>query len=347
MNPVCAVAADQPVVLLLHSAFIILPLSMWFKRKQGKNRRLQRHHVLDVKLRSDQVRATRLRLARLSFLVVFGTFFGLYLLWRIGELGLNTFVYDNPDFAIQQIDVQTDGKIAPEQLRRWAGVKLGANLISLDLAAVKRNLEMVSLIDSVSVERVLPRTLRIRVAERKPIAQVDVPQADASGGISVSVFQLDAAGVVMQPLDPRVSTVPLAQINPQLPVIAGVNYFQLQPGRRIELSQVQAALELVAAFDKSPMAGLVDLQRVDVSAPGVIVVTTGQGSQITFGLDNVERQLQRWQEIYSYGSQQQKTIATADLAVANNVPVCWMTASVAPAEAPKTGKHLKYRRKNV
>src|ERR1035438_1169239 len=179
---------------------------MWFKREQGKNRRRHRHHVLDVKLRSDQVRANRVRLARISFVVLFGTFFGLYLLWRIGELGLTAFVYDNPDFAIQQIDAATDGVIVPDQLRRWAGVKPGANLIRLDLAAVKRNLEMVSMIDSVSVERVLPHTLKIRVTERDPIAQVNVPRADAAGGISVSVFQLDADGFVIQPLDPRVCT---------------------------------------------------------------------------------------------------------------------------------------------
>ena len=42
---------------------------MWFKREPGRNRRLHRHHVLDVKLRSDQVRANRVRLARISFLV--------------------------------------------------------------------------------------------------------------------------------------------------------------------------------------------------------------------------------------------------------------------------------------
>jgi cell division septal protein FtsQ len=320
---------------------------MWFKREKGKNRRLHRHHVLDVKLRSDHVRASRMRLARISFIVVFGTFFGLYLLWRVGELALDTFVYDNPDFAIQQVDIQTDGKIAPEQLRRWAGVKPGANLIALDLAAVKRNLELVPAIDSVSVERVLPRTLKIRVTERDPIAQVNVPRADAEGGISVSVFQLDADGVVIQPLDPRVCTVPLAQINPQLPVIAGVNYFQLQAGRRIELPQVQAALQFVDAFDRSPMAGLVGLQRVDVSAPGVIVVTTGQGSEVTFGLDNFDQQLLRWQQIYNFGLQQQKSIASADLAVANNVPVRWTTASLAPGVTPKTVKPLKPRRRNV
>jgi cell division septal protein FtsQ len=144
---------------------------MWFRREQ-KNRRLSRGHVLDVKLRSDQVRATRMRMMTVAFGVVFGTVFGLYLLWRTGEWALDKFVYENADFAIQRVDVQTDGVIAPEQLRRWSGVKLGANLIALDLVQVKRNLELVSAIDSVSVERVLPRTLKIRVSEREPVAQV-------------------------------------------------------------------------------------------------------------------------------------------------------------------------------
>ena len=320
---------------------------MWFKREQNKNRRLHSNHVLDVKLRSDQVRANRVRLVVISLLVLAGPFFGLYLLWRCGEAALNVFVYENADFAIQQIDVQTDGVIAPEQLRRWTGVKPGANLIGLDLAAVKRNLELVSVIDSVSVERVLPRTLKIRVTERDPVAQVNVPRADGANGIAISVFQLDADGMVMQPLDPRLSVVPLAQMNSQLPVIAGVNAFQLQPGRRVELPQVQAALRLVTAFAKSPMAGLVDLRRVDVSAPGVLVATTGQGGEITFGLDNLEQQLRRWRLVYDLGLRQQKSIASVDLAVANNVPVRWMMASAAPAAPPKAVKPAKNRRKNV
>jgi cell division septal protein FtsQ len=319
---------------------------MWFRREQ-KNRRLSRGHVLDVKLRSDQVRATRVRMVTVAFGVVFGTVFGLYLLWRTGEWALDKFVYENADFAIQRVDVQTDGVIAPEQLRRWSGVKLGANLIALDLVEVKRNLELVSAIDSVSVERVLPRTLKIRVSEREPVAQVNVPRADAAGGISVSVFQLDADGVVMQPLDPRLCVVPLSQINGQLPVVTGLNVYQLQPGHRVESPQLQAALKLLGAFDHSPMAGLVDLRRIDITSPEVIVITTEQGSEITFGLDNLEQQLRRWRGIYDLGQSKNKIIASADLAVANNVPVLWMELSAAPGTTPKVVNPVHTRRKNV
>jgi cell division septal protein FtsQ len=303
---------------------------MWFKRKP-KNRRLHRMHVLDVKLRSDQVRATRTRLAALTAGILFGTVFGLYLLWRTGEWALDKFVYENSEFAIQHVEVKTDGVIAPDQLRRWSGVKLGDNLIALDLPAVKRNLELVSTIGSVSIERVLPRTLKISVTERDPVAQVIVPRAGASGGIAVAVFQLDADGYVMLPLDPRLCVVPLAQVDDQLPVIAGLNVYQLQPGHRVELPQVQAAMELIGAFSHSPMAGLVDLRRIDVSLPGVVVVTTGQGGEITFGLDNLEQQLRRWREIYDLGQRMNKAVASLNLAVSNNVPVRWMEAVAAPS----------------
>ena len=318
---------------------------MWFKR-EPKNRRLNRGHVLDVRVRSDQVRAARTRLVSIALGVTFGTVFGLYLFWRTGEWALDKFVYENSEFAIQRVDVQTDGVIAPEQLRRWTNVKLGANLIALDLATVKRNLELVSAIDSVSVERILPRTLKIRVTEREPVAQVNVPIATASGEIAVSVFQLDMNGYVMKPLDPRLCVIPLSQMSAQLPVVTGLNVYQLQPGHRVESPQAQAALQLIGAFNHSPMAGLVDLRRVDVSQTGVVVATMGQGSEITFGLENLEQQLGRWRKVYDLGMSKNKMIASLDLAVANNVPVRWAEIISAPV-MKKNYNPAKNRRKNV
>ena len=320
---------------------------MWFKRGP-KNRRLNRGHVLDVKLRSDQVRATRARLAAIALGVMFGTVFGLYLLWRTGAWALDRMVYENSTFAIQHIEVKTDGVIAPEQLRRWMNVKPGANLIALDLATVKRNLELVPVIDSVSVERVLPCTLKVRVTEREPVAQVNVPTAGGAGEIAVAVFQLDQNGFVMKPLDPGQRVVPLSQLSAQLPVVTGLNVLDLQPGRCVESPQVQAALALIGAFDHSPMAGLVELRRVDVSSPGVVVATTGQGSEITFALDNLDQQLARWRGVYDYGKRLNKgDIATLDLAVSNNVPLRWAAVRAAPVTTPKKTVPLKNHKKNV
>ena len=319
---------------------------MWINRK-SKNRRLGRGHVLDVKLRSDQVRASRMRIGALAFGVTFGTAFGLYLLWRTGEWAMNRLVYENQAFAIQQIDVQTDGVISPEQLRRWSNVKPGQNLFALDLARVKRDLELVPQVGFVSVERILPRTLRMRVNEREAVAQVNLPRANGRGDLEVAVFHFDPEGFVMSPLDPRQLTTPIGQTEEPLPVLMGLGLHELQPGRRLESPPVQAALRLITEFAHSPMAGLVDLKRIDVGSPEVLVVTTRQGGEVTFGLQDLDRQLRRWREIHDQGQRQNKSLATLDLAVMNNIPLRWLQVGVGPINTPKAPKTLRNKKKNV
>src|SRR5205085_3853697 len=149
---------------------------MWRNRKP-KNRRFERDRILDVKLRSSQRRQLRVRRAAILLVTALSIFLGLFGAWQVGEWLVRRFLTENPAFAIHQLDVQTDGVISIEQLRRWAGVRLENNLLALDLARVKRDLELMPAIESVDVERVLPHTLRIRVTEREPIAQFEFPTA--------------------------------------------------------------------------------------------------------------------------------------------------------------------------
>ena len=124
---------------------------MWFNRKI-KNRRLGRVQVLDVKVRSKVAMAARTRMVASALGVTAGMLAGLFFLWLAGDWALNRLVYENKSFAIQEIDIQTDGVISPDQLRRWSGVKSGENLIGLDLAYVKRELENSS-DDPVGIDR--------------------------------------------------------------------------------------------------------------------------------------------------------------------------------------------------
>jgi cell division septal protein FtsQ len=319
---------------------------MWFKRKY-QNRRMARVQILDVKLRSSQVFAARARLASVALGVAFGTIIGLYALWCLGDWALDQLVYENKAFAIQQIDVQTDGVISPDQLRRWSAVKAGENLIALDLARVKRDLELVPMIQSTSVERVLPNTLRIRVTERQPVAQINVPRPRNGGGLELVVFQVDSEGYVMLPLDPRQRAVPLHLADDRLPVISGINVSELQPGRRIESAQMRAALRLIDDFGSSTMAGLVDLKRIDLSAQGVLTTTTDQGSEVIFGLENFEQQLLRWEKVHEECLRHNKSIAMLDLAVSENTPLRMQDASVLPPPVPKTAKPARTKKKNV
>ena len=318
---------------------------MWFKRK-ARNRRIGRDFVLDVKLRSSQVRASRARMAAAALGIIFAVVLGVFFLLRGGQWVLNALLYENSAFAIQTIDVQTDGAASLEQIRKWAGVRLGYNLLALDSARVRRDLELVSIIQRVSVERVLPHTLRIRVFEREPLAQIKVPRPKPGGGLEMTVLQLDEESWVMVPLDPqqRSSQSGAPEV---LPDITGLPDMEVQAGRKIAMPQVQGALELLKIFAGSEMEGITEIKRIDVSALDVLTVTTGQGSEVVFALSGIEQQVRRWQLIQETGQRVGKAVATLDLAVSNNVPVRWLEASALPPSPPKIPKPLRNRKRHV
>jgi cell division septal protein FtsQ len=302
----------------------------FFKRK---NRAFERRHVLDVKVERRQAIRHRVRVATLAAGLSLGTLFAIYLLWRVGDWSMTRFIYENEAFAIHEIDLQTDGIIAPEQLRRWAGVKKGQNLFALDLARVKRDLELVPAIESVAVERVLPHTLKIRIVEREPLAQIQN-------------YQLDAAGVAMLPLELFQRSI-APQPAERCPVITGVSLDEVRAGRPVESPQVRAALKFLTEFAHSPMAPLVDIARVDVSAPDVLQVTTAQQNEITFAPDQFDKQLNRWWLVHTKGQEQSRQIASLDLSVERHIPLRWLDTAAVPPAAAKQKKISPYKKKHV
>src|SRR5690606_16864162 len=113
---------------------------------------------LEVRARSKSLQALRLRLAWNALAISTGIVLVLLVVWKGGEELLRRYVYTSPSFAVQNIEIVTDGIIPAEQIRRWADVDPGENLLALDLAQMKRNLELVPLIEAAFVERQLPRT---------------------------------------------------------------------------------------------------------------------------------------------------------------------------------------------
>ena len=320
---------------------------MWWS-KRNQNRKLKREETLEVKTSSRQIRRARLRLAAsgitgmvLLVSVVLG-------LWRGGEWLLNRLVFENEVFAIRVIDVQTDGVISKEQLRKWGRVKLGDNLYALDLVRVQRDLQLVPWIREAAVERVTPHTLKVRVTEREPFAQVNAFRPKlADGGYEIVAFYLDEDGYVLSPMGGTSDLAPAVHPNESLPILVGVNNAELRVGRPVESAQIYAALRLIAEYERSPMFGVEELARIDLSSPGILSVTTGQGSEISFSLAGVDQQLRRWRAAYDAGVVNGKRIASLDLSVTNNVPVRWVVADQRQPVTSKPVKIPRYRKKHV
>jgi cell division septal protein FtsQ len=313
-----------------------------------RNRRFRHDHVLDVKVATRPARRARWRLAGMALLVSVLTLSGLFLCGQAGQWTLNQLLYENDLFAIRLIEIQTDGIIPLEQLRKWSQVKKGDNLWMLDLGRIERELELVPLIKRVALERVPPHTLKIRVTEREPFARVNAFRLQPNdGGYDMVTFYIDDDGYVMPPATSWLPANSSPPPNDSLPVLMGVESTELRQGKQVVSPQIFAALRLITNFEESVMFGLDELSSIDLSAPELLQVTTRAGSQITLGVDHLEDQLRRWRIIYDYGTNLGKGILALDLSVTNNLPVRWQTAdTVSPAPA-KILKPTRYRKKHV
>ena len=314
------------------------------------NRRLQRENenVLRVKLRTDQLRAERTRFAMQVLTVLFGAAVVIFLGWRGVDWAVREFVTENPAFATKKIDLQTDGVLTAEALRKWGRVRVGENLMSLDLSLIKRDLELVPLIQSAAVERELPDTLRIRVTERVPVAQVAVARPDASGRYTTVIHLLDATGFVMLPPDRTMVADPTALQMDWLPELRGVNDVDLKLGRQVESAQVRSALRLLGRYERSVMFGRADIRRVDVTSAEILTATTSAGSEITFASQrDFDTQLRRWRAVQDVFTQRGKVIRTFDVSISDYLPTVLVDANALPAPPAKPVKPAPYRRKNA
>jgi cell division septal protein FtsQ len=317
-----------------------------FKRKKRNRRFGDREHVLDVKLRTSQGRAVRLRIFGLGVAFIFSVAMIGLVLWRGGHWLLDCLVYKNDAFVIQQVEVQTDGVLTADAIRRWAAVRPGENLMGLDLMQVKRALEMQPPIQFVAVERDLPHTLKLMVNEREPLAQTIIQQTGATGTTEQAIYDFDADGYTMVPLDPRWRKSPPPP-SERLPILTGISASDVQLGKQTDSLQIRAALRLLAEFDQSPMTGLVELQRINISVPEILQVTTSQGAQVTFSLSQFDTQLRRWRIIFDQYQKWGKAIVSLDLSIANNLPVRWIAANGVPPLPAKPNQPPRTRRKHV
>jgi hypothetical protein len=309
---------------------------------------LERDNLLDVKMHSKHVRNARVQMVTMVFAVAAGAVLTLFLLWQGSDLLLNEIVFKNPAFAIKDIQIQTDGVVPVHQIRDWAGVKTGDNLLNLDLLRIKRDLELSPFIQSAVVERVLPGTLKIEVTEREPIARISGYKANRAGGpLEPTLFYLDESGYVLLPMASPESPGGVIPPPEMLPMLLGISMTELRPGKQVELPQVQAALRLIANFTRSPMIDHVDLRSIDLSAAGVLEVSTWQGGKVTFAMDSFPTQLRRWRIIQEFAARNGLGVGSLDLSVSNNVPAHWLEASAVPAAPARMAKPSPYRKRHV
>src|SRR5947207_15444663 len=151
-------------------------------RKRSRNQRVsnprqrKQQHLLDVKVRARKATQHRNRRVlvfiskiALAAAICAGIYFG-------ARVGMRRFFFENPDYRLTMIDMQTDGTLQRDQFLKIASLREGANIFQVNLAHVQRALQQLPQVDDVQVLRKLPGEIDIRILERKPIAWITSEQ---------------------------------------------------------------------------------------------------------------------------------------------------------------------------
>ena len=290
------------------------------KRPRPRNRRIsnlrqrRQQHLLDVKVRSRKVTQHRNRkvLVALSKLVLVA---GFCLAVYLGALeGAKRFFFENPEYQLKTIEVQTDGTLQRDQILEVADLHEGENIFKINLGRVHDRIQQLPQVDEVQVVRKLSGEVNIRVVERKPVAWLTSEKEFSDPFVSDAAFLVDARGVLMKQ----------KKLLPEylgLPLILGCSSESLEAGKVVESSEAKTALELLRLSARSFMQTRFQIRDIDVSKSYCLLVTDKNHTRITFGLNDLEEQLQRLEQFLVYCDDSKQELETVNLLVQRNIPV--------------------------
>lgn len=299
------------------------------KKSRGHRpaRRRRNQHLLEVTATAETERRRRnqkIFLFACEALVVVGL---LAFSWLGIRALINAQIFENNQYDVRVVEVNTDGVMTREEAMARAGIREGINIFSLNLESAQASLASIAEIKSAKVERILPDTVSIHIEARRPMAWVAPRDTGVDPSTMESAYLVDAEGIIMKPqrLEPA---------HTLLPVVFGVPTEQWRPGDRIDLPELHAALELFALAAERTEPEIM-LRAADITKGWCVVAWNDPQARFTFGLDNLPAQLDRLQLIMLHVGQTSRKIAAANLIPERNTPVTFQGEPAPAAPVPE------------
>lgn len=181
-----------------------------------------------------------------------------------GAVAAYRYVVETPALAVEEVRVLGVRAVGAEEIARLAGVRRGAPILGVDLAAVDARVEGHPRIASAVVRRLMPRAIEIEVVERTPAAL-----ANRAG----EVVGLDPDGVLVPVYHERERL--------RLPIVTGVLFERTPLGGRVADEGVGEALRCLAALTPGLRAAVSEVRVVEDG--GVSLVLSGSGTLVRMG----------------------------------------------------------------
>jgi len=300
------------------------------KKSRGRRpvRRKRREHLLEVTATAETERRRRnqkMLLYACEALFLAGL---LVVAWLGVNLFIEHFFTKNKSYAVRVVEVNTDGVMTREEVLAKTGIHEGLNIFSLSLNSAQSALTAIPEVKSARVERILPDTVTIQIEARRPVAWV----APRDSGVDPAAVQgsclVDAQGVMIKPQG-------FESTHSRLPVVYGVPTEEWRPGHKIEMPELQAALDLfrLAGERSNPE---IKLRAADITKGWCVTAWGDPQTRLTLGLENIPAQLDRLQLIMLHVGQTSRRIATANLIPERNTPVTFIGEAKPVTSEPVT-----------
>jgi cell division protein FtsQ len=285
--------------------------------RKSNTRIRRRQHLLDVKVRSHKATQHRNRRVlvvvskvMLALAVCAGAVVGV-------RIAARRLFFENPDYRLSSIEVQTDGTLQREQVLKAANLRDGVNIFGVNLGRVHDDLQTLPQVDDVQVMRKMPNEIDITISERKPIAWITAAKQLDDPFSAENAFLIDARGVLMKQ----------KKLLPEylgLPLITGCSSESLEPGKIVGSFEAKAALELLRLSTRSFMQTRFQIREIDISKGYCLIVSDKTHARVTFGFDNLEQQVMRLEQFLVWADDSKREIEAVNLLVQRNVPVTFM-----------------------
>jgi cell division protein FtsQ len=178
-------------------------------------------------------------------------------LWATGSL-LRKHALTSPYFAVDELSLSGNERLAPEALLSASGLGEGRNIFEVSPAEAQRRLEALPWVKSARVERRLPRSLSVNVVEHHAVALLSLSK----------LYLVDREGSVFSELG---SEDPI-----DLPVITGVDEDRFRRDRHYRIDALTLAASILEDVRAAGLYRRLPVQEMHLQDDGGLSLVMGE-----------------------------------------------------------------------
>lgn len=222
----------------------------------------------------------------------------------IGGFFLVQLLMASDQFRVAEIRVEGNRRLSAEQVRALSDIMIGVNTFDLDLGLIGRKIAQNPWVGEARVQRIFPRHVVIRVAERTPVAVINLGY----------LYYLDDRGEVFKVLG--------ASDRLDYPVVTGFAYERARLHDEGYARQLEEIVALVRDLQERSRFNLDQVSEIHRQDNGGLTLVTLEGSvRIKLGRGGHRAKLDRLERIYGQLKKQLPILDYIDLNVDEKVIV--------------------------